>query len=311
MSETLRVGTRGSKLALVQAEAVRSILESRFPGLEVEIRTIKTRGDRILDAPLSKIGGKGLFIREIEDALRRGRIDVAVHSLKDLPTLLPAELALGGVLVREDPRDALVSLGGRRLADLGAGDRIGTSSLRRRAQLLAVKPGLQVVEVRGNVDTRLAKLGQGRFDALVLAASGLKRAGAEAQIVELLAPELMLPAVCQGIIGMEMRREDTRTAGLIGAVSDPVTFEIASAERVFLHRLEGGCQVPVGCLAAIDGGAGAVTGMVASLDGRRVVRRSRRGPAAKLGQLAESLAADILEAGGGQILGSIRSYAGR
>jgi hydroxymethylbilane synthase len=311
MSETLRIGTRGSKLALVQAEAVRSVLESRFPGLKVQMRTIKTRGDRILDAPLSKIGGKGLFIREIEDALRQRRIDVAVHSLKDLPTVLPEELTLGGVLAREDPRDALVSLGGRRLADLGAGNRVGTSSLRRRAQLLAARPDLQVVEVRGNVDTRLAKLGQGRFDALILAASGLKRAGAEAEIAEVLDPELMLPAVCQGIIGMEIRRGDARIAGLIGAVSDPETFRIAAAERIFLHRLEGGCQVPIGCLAAIDGEAGAATGMVASLDGRRVVRRSRRGPAAQLGQLAESLAADILEAGGGQILGSIRSYAGR
>jgi hydroxymethylbilane synthase len=311
VSEPLRIGTRGSRLALIQAEAVRSVLESRFPGLEVQMRTIKTRGDRILDSPLSKIGGKGLFIREIEAALEQGRIDVAVHSLKDLPTVLPEELTLGGVLAREDPRDALVSRGGRRLAALGAGDRVGTSSLRRRAQLLALNPELQVAEVRGNVDTRLAKLAQGQFEALILAASGLKRAGAEAEITEVLDPELMLPAVCQGIVGMETRREDARTAGLIGAVSDPVTFEIAEAERIFLHSLEGGCQVPIGCLAAIDEGMGTVTGMVASLDGRRIVRSSRRGPAGELGQLAAGLAADILKAGGGEILGSIRSHADR
>ena len=306
MSRHVLIGTRGSKLALIQAEKLRSALQSQYPGLEAEILIIKTQGDKILDSPLSQIGGKGLFIREIEEALVDGRIDVAVHSLKDLPTSLPPELTLGGVLLREDPRDALVSRSGCGLEELKAGERVGTSSLRRRAQLLSANPALEVIDIRGNVDTRLKSLKNGRCDALVLAACGLKRAGYAKAITEYLDPRLMLPAVCQGIIGMEIRRRDRRIAELVAGISNPSTLHIAEAERAFLNRLEGGCQVPVGCLAAVQEGQGTITGLVASLDGARVVRRTLKGKAAGLRRLAVELAEEILENGGKEILGSIR-----
>ncbi len=311
MNDPLRLGTRGSKLALIQAEKVRAALELRFPELKVEVDAIKTRGDRLLDSPLSKIGGKGLFIREIEEALMDGRIDLAVHSLKDLPTLLPPELMLGGVLPREDPRDALVSRNGCGLAELKPGQRVGTSSLRRRAQLLKVNPDLQVVDIRGNVDTRLDKLKQGQCDALVLAACGLQRTGSASAITEYLEPQVMLPAVCQGIIGVEIRRQDKRTTELVAAVSDPSTLQIAESERIFLHRLEGGCEVPIGCLATIHSGECTVTGLIASLDGEPTVRSTVCGKALDLRRLAAKLADDILEQGGAEILASIRNNPGR
>jgi hydroxymethylbilane synthase len=306
MSGPLRIGTRGSALALVQAEKVRGALAARFPGLEVEILAIGTRGDRILDSPLSKIGGKGLFIREIEDALAEGRIDLAVHSLKDLPTVLPPGLTLGGVLPREDPRDALVSRDGRGLAELRPGQRVGTSSLRRRAQLLAASPGLRVVDARGNVDTRLARLRQGRYEALVLAACGLQRAGFGGRITEHLDPQLMLPAACQGIIGMEVRSEDRRVAELAASVSHGPTMAVAEAERAFMHRLEWGCRVPAGCLAVVRGVEGKVSGMVADPEGGRIVRLHRSGPSAALRRLAEELARGILSRGGAEILAAVR-----
>jgi hydroxymethylbilane synthase len=308
MSRSVLIGTRGSKLALIQAEKVRAALQSKFTGLEAEILVIKTQGDKILDSPLSQIGGKGLFIREIEEALIGGQIDVAVHSLKDLPTDLPPELMLGGVLLREDPRDALISRNGSGLADLTAGGRIGTSSLRRRAQLLRANPNLEVIDIRGNVDTRLEKLSSGVCDALVLAACGLRRAGHAEAITEYLDPQVMLPAVCQGIIGMEVRSRDKRITEMVAGISDPLTFQIAEAERIFLHRLEGGCQVPVGCLATVQEGQGVITGLVASLDGARIVRRAREGKTAELCRLAAELAEEILENEGAEILGSIRQH---
>jgi hydroxymethylbilane synthase len=306
MSRSVVIGTRGSRLALIQAEKVRSALRSKHPGLETEILIIKTRGDKILDSPLSRIGGKGLFIREIEEALIEGRIDVAVHSLKDLPTSLPPELILGGVLRREDPRDALVSLRRSGLTDLKGGERVGTSSLRRRAQLLKANPELEVVDIRGNVDTRLEKLKNGTCDALVLAACGLERAGYAQSISQYLEPKVMLPAVCQGIIGMEIRKQDRRIGELVAGVGDPSTLQIAEAERAFLHRLEGGCQVPIACLAAVKEGRGQVAGMVASLDGTRIVRRNLEGEAGELRRMASELADEILDNGGEEILGSIR-----
>jgi len=308
MNDAVRIGTRGSKLALVQAERVRGALQSKHAGLKTEIIVIKTRGDRILDSPLSQIGGKGLFIREIEQALVAGRIDVAVHSLKDLPTALPPELTLGGVLAREDPRDALISGRGCSFSDLKAGERIGTSSLRRRAQLLKANPELEVNDIRGNVETRLDKLQKGLYDALVLAACGLQRAGYEQFVSEYLDPELMLPAVCQGIIGMESRKQDNRINDLLAGICHPSTLRIAEAERIFLNRLEGGCQVPIGCLATDGDGRGVVTGLVASLDGTQIVRRSREGEVGNLPRIAEELAEEVLENGGAEILASIRKH---
>lgn len=307
MSRSIRIGTRGSRLAVIQTGKVRSALESRFPELQFEVQIIKTRGDKILDSPLSKIGGKGLFIREIEEALIRGRIDLAVHSLKDLPTSLPEELAVGGVLRREDPRDAFVSRDGLKLADLGEGASIGTSSLRRRAQILKINRHLQVVDIRGNIDTRLGKIRDGYCDALVLAACGLQRSGSGDTITEYLDPEVMLPAVCQGIIGIEIRRQDERTAELAAGISDQLTFSVAVAERAFLHKLEGGCQIPVGCLGTIRGGECTVRGLVADPDGNRMIRRALRGKAATIQRLATELADIILESGGAEVLESIRN----
>ncbi len=304
---TLRIGTRGSRLALIQAEMVRSALAARYPGLEAEIATIKTRGDRILDAPLSQIGGKGLFIREIEEELASGTIDVAVHSLKDLPTVLPEALELGGALSRDDPRDALVSRDGRTLSQLADGQRIGTSSLRRAAQLLRLRPGLRIVNLRGNVDTRLQKLAEGQCDAVVLAACALERAGLGERICERLAPELLLPAACQGIIALETRRGDRATADLAAGISDPRSLAMAGAERAFLDRLQGGCQVPAGCLSRVEADRGAIEGLIASLDGRVLIRRSRSGPAAELHTMALELAEEILAEGGAEILEQIRN----
>jgi len=307
---SVRIGTRGSRLAVIQAEKVRAALLQVDPGLETEIVTIKTLGDRVLDAPLSKIGGKGIFIREIEEALLAGRIDLAVHSLKDLPTTIPEGLALGCTLSREDPRDALVSPDGRPFDRLQAGERIGTSSLRRAAQLLRLNPRLRIVELRGNVDTRLQKMAGGECEAVVLAACGLERAGLAGRIVERFAPERLLPAVCQGIIGVEIRRDDP-VAGLVAAASDPRSFRMAEAERAFLRRLEGGCQVPVGCLSVLEAAGGRIEGLVASLDGQRIVRASRAGAAEDLVRLAEELAGELLARGGEEILEQIRSSAGR
>ncbi len=303
---TLRIGTRGSRLAVIQAEMVRSALSARFPGLTAEIVTIKTRGDRILDAPLSQIGDKGLFIREIEEALAAGKVDLAVHSLKDLPTVLPEALELGGVLPRDDPRDALVSRHGGRLSELADGQRLGTSSLRRAAQLLLLRPGLRVVNLRGNVDTRLQKLADGECDAVVMAACALQRAGYGERIGERFDPGQLLPAACQGIIGLETRRGDRETAELASGISDPRSLSMAGAERAFLDRLQGGCQVPAGCLCAIEGERGTIEGLVASLDGEWLIRRSRSGPAAELQTMALELAEEILAEGGAEILERIR-----
>ncbi len=303
---TLRIGTRGSRLALIQAEMVRSALKESFPGLGTEIVTIKTRGDRILDAPLSQIGGKGLFIREIEEALAAGKIDLAVHSLKDMPTVLPEGLELGGVLPRDDPRDALASRDGRTLSQLEAGRRVGTSSLRRAAQLLWIDPGLRIVDLRGNVDTRLQKMAAGQCDAVVLAACALERSGYGERICERFAPVQLLPAACQGIIGLETRSGDGAIAELASGISDPRSLAMAFAERAFLDRLQGGCQVPAACLSAIEGERGTIEGLVASLDGRRLIRRSRAGRAADLDGLAVELAEEILADGGAEILERIR-----
>lgn len=307
---SLRIGTRGSRLALIQAEKVRSVLLSRRAGLQAQIVTIQTQGDRVLDSPLSRIGGKGLFIREIEDALLAGRIDLAVHSLKDLPTALPEGLALAGALSREDPRDAFVSRDGRTPAGMRDGERVGTSSLRRAAQLLQLNPRLRIVDMRGNVDTRLRKLAEGECAALVLAACGLDRLGLGGRITERLDPGQMLPAVCQGIIGIEIRRQDRRSAELLDSVSDPGSLRMAAGERAFLRRLEGGCQVPVGCLSALDGSECRVEGLVATLDGRRVIRRSVAGPVERIEGLAEELAETILAEGGEEILEQIRNSLG-
>jgi len=308
----VRLGTRGSRLALIQAEMVRSRLVARSPELRVEVVPIRTRGDRLQDKPLSVYGGKGFFIKEIEDALLDGRVDLAVHSLKDLPTDLPPGLVLGGVLAREEPRDALATADGAGLEALVEGDAVATSSSRRRAQLLAMRPDLSVVDVRGNVDTRLAKLDEGRFRALVVAAVGLVRMGLEDRVSGLLDPEVMLPASCQGTIGMEVRSDDGRMLRLVQAIGDARTMACSRAERAVLHAVGGGCQLPLGCLAEIDGTdvrtratGGRIRALIAAPDGSRVIRREGTAAVDRLEELASDLAAELLGAGGREILEEI------
>ena len=307
--ERLRVGTRGSRLALWQADLVAQRLRAAFPDLEVIRVVIRTTGDRVLDTALSKIGDKGLFTRELETALFDGGIDVAVHSLKDLPTELPDGLELGAVLEREDPRDALVSPSGRRLAELPRGARIGTSSLRRRAQLLAARPDLEIVDLRGNVPTRVEKVEHGDCDAAVLALAGLVRLGLEAKIAERLAPQVLLSAAGQGAIAVQARAGDEAVAARLAPLDHLATRLAVTAERALLARLEGGCQVPIGALATPANGQLTLLALVADLDGREVVRGEESaevrdaGAAAALGG---GLGERLLEEGAAAILARVR-----
>jgi hydroxymethylbilane synthase len=277
-----------------------------FDSLAVEIVVIRTTGDRILDSALSAIGGKGLFVRELEQALETGEIDIAVHSLKDLQTELPESLGLGGVLPREDVRDALVSRGRKRLAELAAGAVVATSSIRRRAQLLSFNPSLSVIDIRGNVDTRIRKMEGGDCEALVLAAAGLSRLGRAQLIAERLDPQVFMPAVGQGIIGIEMRREDPFVAGVLQRINHPETFLCAQAERALLARMEGGCQVPLGCLSRLEGGRYSIGGSLVALDGSRTVRKSASGPRERAVEIAEGLAEELLRDGGAEMVAGIR-----
>lgn len=313
-SGTLRIGTRGSALALWQARWVRDALQRRYPALTIELRIIKTTGDRILDAPLSKIGDKGLFTREIEQALLRGDVDLAVHSLKDLPTQLPAGLALGAVTEREDVRDVFIPhprSPRRRLADLPPGSVIATGSLRRRAQLLAMGRGFAVVDLRGNLNTRMRRLEESNWSGMILARAGVVRLGWEERIGETIDPGVMLPAVGQGALGIEIRSGDAQTRELIAALEHVPTRQATTAERALLHRLEGGCQVPLGTLARLDGGDGAkatlvLHGVVATLEGDRVVSGSASGAPEDAELIGTNLAEQLLSGGADEILRQIR-----
>lgn len=309
MNRRLRIGTRGSALARWQAEHVRKLILEAHPTLAVELEIITTRGDRILDVPLASVGGKGLFVKEIEEALLEGRVDLAVHSVKDMPAELPAGLHLAAMPVRDDPRDVLVSREGYRLEELRPGARVGTSSLRRRAQLLHLRPDLHLETLRGNVDTRLRKLDSEKLDAIVLAAAGLRRMGLSRKITEYLEPARLLPAVGQGALGIETRIDDLFTNRLLALLAHQPTVVAVSSERTFLGRLEGGCQVPIGGHAVLNGGRLTLTGMVADLEGRRLILRQLEGEPGEAKDLGRQLAAEVLESGGAEILSEI--YGGR
>jgi hydroxymethylbilane synthase len=309
------IGTRGSILALWQTQYVAERLKAATPDLDIHVKTIQTQGDLVRDRPLSRVGGKGLFVKEIENALLSGEIDLAVHSLKDMPTEQPKGLTLGAILERADPRDALVVYGGQGdLDSLAPRARVGTSSLRRRAQLLAARPDLQVLDLRGNVDTRLRKLREGQYDAVVVAVAGLERLGHADTISQVLPLDLMLPAVGQGALCVEMRtapRDDAAALGdamqnLISALDHPPTRWATVAERAFLRRLEGGCQVPIGAFAQVDDGQLCLRGLIAALDGSRLVRDEIRGPAEPAEFLGMELAIQLLAAGGDEILEEVR-----
>lgn len=305
----LRVGTRASRLALWQTDYVIDRLRQQWPGLEVERVPMTTLGDRVTTVALSKIGDKGIFTRELEDGLRTGAIDLAVHSLKDLPTEPPADLAIGAILERDDPRDVLVAGPGATLASLAAGARIGTSSLRRRAQLAATRPDVEIVDIRGNVPTRLEKVWRGDVDAVLLAFAGLRRLGLESHVSEVLDPAEMLPAPGQGALAVQMRKDDDRLTTLLASLEHAPTRLATTAERALLGFLEGGCQVPVGAFAQFEGSTLQLRAIVASPDGRHVVGRHVSGPVtavAAAAALGESLGRDLLAGGAERILAAIR-----
>ena len=299
------IGTRGSRLALWQAEWIQARLGEIAPQLTVTLRTIKTSGDKILDVPLAKIGGKGLFVKEIEEALLGEDIDLAVHSMKDVPTVLPDGLAILCVPQREDPRDALISRSGRSLDQLPQAARVGTSSLRRQAQLLHHRRDLQISMLRGNLDTRLRKVREGEFDAIVVAAAGLRRMGWLDAVTEYLAPDVSLPAIGQGALGLEGRVGDSFVQDLVQSLNHPPTRTAVMAERALLDRLEGGCQVPIGAHATLDGDELSLEALIASVDGQCVIRSRLQGPASQGLELGRELAEQLLARGGAEILKTI------
>ena len=304
-SDTITIGTRASKLALWQAEYIAAEIEKHH-GCRVELRKMTTKGDRILDAPLAKIGGKGLFTKELEQAMLAGEIDLAVHSLKDMPTEVPEGLVIGAITQRLDAGDAFVSVHYRSMEDLPQGAKVGTSSLRRRAQLLAVRPDLTILDLRGNVNTRLAKLDAGEFDAIVLAAAGLKRLGLGERIRTILPRAMILPAVGQGALAIECRADDGRIQEMIDFLRDTEMTAAATAERAFLRRVEGGCQIPVGVYAEVgEGNVLHVEAMIASIDGMRVCRSRSMGTPAEAEKIGIALAEELLDVGGREILKEI------
>jgi len=302
---SLRLGTRGSKLALAQANWVKERLEERHPGLAVELVLIKTTGDKLKDVPLAQIGGKGLFIKEIEEALLAGQVDLAVHSLKDMPAVVPENLVIAAVPPREDWRDAFISNNYANLAAIPQGGRVGTGSLRRRVQLLNLRPDLEVVPMRGNVDTRLRKLTEEGLDAIILAAAGLSRLGLTHLSRDFLSAREMLPAISQGALGLEVRAGDARVRGIIACLDDPVTHQAVRAERGFLARLEGGCVVPVAGLAQVEDGALSFEALIGDLEGRKLIRGQITGSPAQADALGRTLAERLLDQGGREILAQV------
>jgi hydroxymethylbilane synthase len=314
MPRPLRVGTRGSQLALWQARHIAGRLEASWPGLSVRLEVIRTTGDKIQDVPLATVGGKALFVKEIEEALLEGRVDLAVHSMKDVPTDLPAGLGIPAIGQREDPLDVLISRTGNRFGDLPRGARLGTSSLRRQAQLLHHRPDLEIVGLRGNLDTRLRKLATEGLDAIVLAAAGLKRLGLLDRVTEVLAPELCLPAIGQGALGIEVRvtgaerrvpsagSREPSVGQLVAVLDHPDTHLAVDAERAFLRRLEGGCQVPFAAHAQVEGGRIRLRGLVATPDGTRLVRGERQGDPRDGNAIGTALAEELLGRGADEII---------
>jgi len=296
----LTIGSRGSQLALWQARWIKARLEEEGQACRIEI--IRTTGDKITDVPLAQVGSKGLFTKEIEEALLRGDVDLAVHSMKDLPTELPAGLMIAAVPAREDPRDALV---GKKLNDLAAGSKVGTSSLRRAAQLRALRPDLRVESLRGNLDTRLRKIDEGRYDAIVLAAAGLKRMGWDNRIAEVLSTDYMCPAVGQGALAIETRADQGDAERICRGLDHAETRLAVAAERALLAALGGGCQVPIGAYAQVDGDEIHLTAVVCTPDGDRLLRRNASGATIDPEALGNRLGQELLEAGADEILESV------
>ena len=305
VSHEIRIGTRGSQLALFQANWVKEKLLQSEPHLKITLTVIKTTGDKIQDAPLAKVGGKGLFVKEIEEALLKERVDLAVHSIKDVPTELPRELHLAAVTKREDPRDVFISRDGTQLQNLRQGAKIGTGSLRRQAQLLHFRPDFEMIPLRGNLDTRLRKLEVMNLDGIVLALAGVKRMGFEKRITEILSEEISLPAIGQGALGIETREGDSVVESHVRFLNDPDSAVCVLAERGFLKKLEGGCQVPIAAYGRKTGPTLQLEGMVATVDGKTLIRHHLTGSVEKAESLGIELAEILLDMGAKKILDEI------
>jgi hydroxymethylbilane synthase len=305
MKNLLRIGTRGSALALAQATLVQKQIEGHHPGVAVELTIIKTTGDKIQDVPLAKIGGKGLFTKEIEMAILAGEVDLGVHSMKDVPTEVPDGLVIGITTSREDPRDAFISRKYSSILEIPAGGRIGTGSLRRRAQLMHLRPDLEIIPIRGNVDTRLRKLVEENLDGLILATAGLRRLGRIAEITAIIPEAEMLPAIGQGALGLEYREGDRETQNLLAFLDHPDTKVAVAAERAFLERLEGGCQVPIAARGFLQDGTLILEGLIGDLTGERIYREHISGRPEEAVDLGRQLAETLLKLGGAQILSEI------
>lgn len=301
----IRIGTRKSKLALWQANYVASQLKKHFPNLEVELVKITTKGDKILDVPLAKVGGKGLFVKEIEEAMLRNEIDIAVHSLKDVPTYFPEGLGLVAITEREDPRDAFLSVKYNSLDEMPAGAVLGTSSLRRKAQILEKRKDLVIKDLRGNVDTRIRKLEEGQYDGIILAYAGLKRLGLENKVKQIFEPDYMIPAVAQGFLGIEARLDDEKTKQIVSVLNHKESQLRAEAERAFLKTLEGGCQVPLAAYSEIKNGKLKITGFVSDLEGNRIFKDSLEGNPEDAENIGKTLAEKLLNAGAKEVLEEI------
>ncbi|HAP68074.1 MAG TPA: hydroxymethylbilane synthase [Nitrospinae bacterium] len=316
----IRIGTRGSQLALWQANWVKGKLSEWNPGMEIEIHKIKTTGDKILDVPLAKVGGKGLFVKEIEEALFDKKIDIAVHSMKDVPTDLPEGLCISAITEREDPRDALISKDGSKLKELKKGAKIGTSSLRRQVQLLNFREDFKIYQLRGNLNTRMKKLSAGDFDAIMLAAAGVKRMGWKDKITEYLPYDIFLPAIGQGALGIEIRDSDREAGKIVERFNHRETSLCVRAERAFLKRLEGGCQVPIAAFGTIippsppfnKGGQGGIKleGLVGSIDGKILYRDSKEDKENNVEELGIRLAEKLLNMGADKILKEVYRNSG-
>ena len=304
-SKNIIIGSRGSQLALWQANWVKSELERIHNDVEVNIKIIKTSGDKIQDVPLAKIGGKGLFVKEIEEALLSKEIDVAVHSMKDVPMNLPEELHISVITKRENPLDALISKNGEKLADLPMGSIIGTSSLRRSSQLLKYRSDFKIGALRGNVDTRLRSLENGKYDAILLATAGLNRLGWNNIITEEVSHEILLPAMGQGALGIETHRNDFIAQGMISSLDDKFTHSAVNAERGLVGTLDGGCQVPIGSYATVDNNLITLRGLVASLDGKTIYKLIKTGPIDDAINIGHALGVELLGMGADKVLKSL------
>jgi len=301
----IRIGTRGSKLALWQANWVKDRIEGRFPSAVCRLVKIRTKGDKIRDVALARVGGKGLFVKEIEDALLKRRIDLAVHSMKDVPTKLPESLHIGAITEREDPRDVMISDRWKRFDELPKGARVGTSSLRRQAQLLHARPDLKMEVLRGNLDTRIKKLKQEALDAVIVAAAGVIRMGEQHLIAEYLDYDLCLPPMGQGTFGLECRKEAPEINEILNALNDPDVSRAVRAERAFLEKLEGGCQVPIAVYGGLSDGTLRLRGLISSLDGKDLIKDEASGNPDEPESLGRTLAEKLLQSGGEAILKEI------